>query len=241
VDLYAFGMAAMMLLWAQSLQVERVQTIEEKQGRQEAEKKDKDRLLREAAERAVTDLKAILPGFEASKEGPITIAKFPSATQAGEKLFSETAMKGADEVLFARGAFDLSPDQEGRIASLGRVLNNCGYFVADERRKLIIRGEADLDPYRMERTGGRPSPPRNNHELSALRAATVSRLLAEEGGISKGVIEVVGLGEQGQSLERGSSEPLELFEQRRNAAYQEHRRVTLEIRIDLTPKDAIRP
>ncbi len=120
------------------------------------------------------------------------------------------------EVLFDAAKFDLSGEDRERIGQVAEVLREI--LKRDAHANLMIAGTADERPF------VRASPPRDNMELSALRATEVAKVLAERHLRER--VFVRGLGEVTEGCgsaedEEGSVDP-----------YRGCRRVTLELRHD---------
>lgn len=116
-------------------------------------------------------------------------------------------------VEFASGHYELSELDKEAVAKhaivLGEALSQKEYSGA----LVYLQGSADPNPY-----SGEPSvPPKNNSQLSALRAADVARVLQKASPELSKRMRVVGLGAQGKE---GDHE-----------RYHKYRTVTLEVRI----------
>ncbi|MBO3754998.1 MAG: OmpA family protein [Candidatus Brockarchaeota archaeon] len=122
------------------------------------------------------------------------------------------------DISFDRGQYDLSLEDQFLLRQFAPGLLE---VIKDKPVVFLINGRADPLPYRY--TPQRP--PRDNIELSALRAATVAKLMEESAeGISKW-LQVVGLGETGKLVTAADSE-------RAEEIYRQYRRVSFIIRVN---------
>jgi chemotaxis protein MotB len=127
-------------------------------------------------------------------------------------------------VLFERAKHDLTESYSADIKELSSALAKVLADYPDA--EIEVRGTADPDPYR-----GRGEI-RDNVDLSAMRAATVAKLLNQRDPGSVSTIGdnfmIVGLGEVGEVIE----DPQEKLK-----VYQRYRRVRLKIRIPIMSMD----
>jgi len=126
---------------------------------------------------------------------------------------------GGHPVLFASGRYDLDEDAVNGVLALRNALARVlGSF---PQAQIEVSGTADPNPYRSS------GQIRDNVDLSAMRAATVAKLIKgkdESGQVISNPVVIVGLGEVGEFIE----DPL-----LRQQIYREYRRVTLKIRIPI--------
>jgi flagellar motor protein MotB len=161
VDMFAFGMVIMLVLWAaaskkpgpspEDLKREYMVTLRQRLN-------VKDRL----AEPVVSEL-------------------------AKETLDLRIENFSGREVSFSVGQYDLTDDDVKVVQEVAKALA----ARLHEEREVVVLVNGSADPTRLESS----APPRDNVELSALRAAGVSRILISS-GIDKCRVQVVGLGAQ---------------------------------------------
>lgn len=226
VDLFAFGMVLMGVLWAAASP--------------HAEPGDARTALEEARRR-VAELEAENAGLKSAVKGAEEALDRLARTRAQALLDRLRGALPASEVRFG----DLLPDSPefaieavgGRTptfdkakailhdddrALLARAAELLGpYVAADPALTLVIRGTADPRPLTS------PAHPRDNVELSALRAADTAKALGAGSNVmTMGKLSVVGLGEVGR-LEPWVADP--------DAAYAKYRtvRLSLLVRKDL--------
>lgn len=207
VDLFAFGMAIMVVLIVLSAQFK---TWQEQAA--EAKRSQLDNILA-----AIVNADASLRPYARKDEDMHAIQ------------IEEIA---GGPITFAKSAYALSDSDVIRLAHLAQTLERA--LAHDSVAIVSINGTADPD--RMER----PRPPRDNVELSALRAAEVARVFRDSAPILTGTkrVQIVGLGEIGSSAPMGTS--LEAKE----LAYSKFRTVRLEVRADanrLIPGGGVTP
>ena len=189
VDLFAFGMVAMLLLW--------VSAIPEPPKGPVLTPQERERLAQVKMLEEVRDVLSDRPVF--GKDGLI-VEENPPAIRVVR--FS------GQEIFFNRSEFVLS---EGDRRALAQAAVEIRVAIVNRPELIVVvNGTADPEPFRPRET-----PPRDNIELSALRAAVVSRILAAEGLERR--LQVVGLGTRGQA-EGKTSEQL-----------QEYRKVFIEL------------
>lgn len=188
VDLFAFGMIVMLLLW--------VQTLPEPPSGPMLPPEERERL--EQLELLGTVRDELPPSL---RDG--------SVLQGSPPALVVRQFEGK-EVFFDSAQYSLSDTDRLAVETAAREISR---QMAD-RQNLVVLVNGTADPMAL-----RPSntPPRDNLELSALRAAEVSRILVEAG--LTGRLQVVGLGEQGTAAGRTPEE------------LREFRRVFLELRL----------
>ncbi len=152
VDLFAFGMVVMLLLWVQSIPPPKPPTG----GGQPTDPFG-------GIDFKGNDIPVVHVGDK------LQIKKFPG------------------EIYFEQGHYDLKPSDAEALRNMALRLNRALLDRSDVR--VVVNGTADPVPLSSA------VPPRNNVELSALRAAEVSRTLLD-GGLDR-QLSIVGLGEQG--------------------------------------------
>lgn len=173
VDVFAFGMVIMLLLWARaSVPIEAEST---------APPPTVAELLEQEANRVTEDL---LAEFDNS----VTLERRGTTIEV-------TAYRNR-QVYFDTGRYDLAPADRAVVQELGAIVAR---NIADRPQFVVlVNGTADPTPLMSA------VPPRNNVELSALRAAGVSQILTQ-GGL-EGRVQVVGLGETGTNSGQSSAE-----------------------------------
>ncbi|BCS31405.1 hypothetical protein TBR22_A06060 [Luteitalea sp. TBR-22] len=201
VDLFAFGMVIMLVLWVAASKKSVRHQAEAAAARQAASEQDAQ-LQREV--KRVQELRRALTGQNAV------------IRDGGDQLSFEVSGFDGDEVYFEPAAYTLPQSDRSVIAALGAK-------VAEKLKEyqgfvVLVNGTADPVPLARE------LPPRNNVELSALRAAGVSELLLAS-GIEPCRLQVVGLGSKEVSAEGMTAQDLRRL-----------RRVYLTLRA--IPKDA---
>jgi len=129
----------------------------------------------------------------------------------------EIEIHGKPRITFETMQYELSPAEKQRLELLAPIL-------ADLRRQkqffITINGTAD--PRELDNA----APPRNNTELSALRAATVAALLENASPGLGRHLRVMGLGVKGQEKTLSAGEDPDRF-------YKEYRNVSLVLKIDV--------
>jgi outer membrane protein OmpA-like peptidoglycan-associated protein len=163
VDLFAFGMVVMLLLWVQALPEPPKPPPPMPDPRQ-------------------TGLENVRSGFS----GVVNPSDFVwDPTQFVLRLVRFRQR----EIFFVPGRFNLKAQDVESIKIVARELS--ARLKDYPQVVVVVNGTADPTPLSSVR------PPRDNVELSALRAAEVSRVLVQEGLQQK--LQVVGLGEQGDA------------------------------------------
>lgn len=220
VDLFAFGMAVMTLLWIMSLVAERSRGDQARKQVKDLTLSLQER-LNNRKQKALEMLKDI-PGLSVKDpESPDGILRLDIVAHDG--ILLQATVPSQDKVTFVTQKYDLEVGKADRIVAVARAMKSRGFF-NDPARILVVEGEADPRPFLT--THG---VPRDNVDLSALRAATVSKLLLQA-EIPANQIEVVGLGARSQQSARRVGETLEEYERR----LEEFRRVRLSLRFDLS-------
>ena len=130
----------------------------------------------------------------------------------------EIRIQGKPPISFGTARYELSEDDRQRLTQLGPTLYQT---LGDQPFYILINGTAD--PREMRDSG---VPPRDNIQLSALRAATVADLLEKAApGLGK-QLRIVGLGVKGQEVTlKPGDDPEEL--------YRPYRTVDLVVKVDV--------
>ncbi len=236
VDIFAFTMVLMVLLSTQALK-----GTNQEVNRLQAELEDCEKRV-SAMRTEIASYEKTLEALEISREERLTLEERLQAQ--GKRLINELAASLTSElgklgvfheinpdaleikiekfmdrdISFDRGQYDLSLEDEAILQQFAPTLLK---VIKDRPVVILINGRADPLPYRY--TPQRP--PRDNIELSALRAATVAKLMeASARGISKW-IQVVGLGETGELV-------LGTDPERAEEIYRQYRRVSFTIRVN---------
>jgi outer membrane protein OmpA-like peptidoglycan-associated protein len=185
VDVFAFSFVVVLLLYAVTLRkVERsrreANKIRSERDRLKIELNDCKKGVPSEAIRIIAEVKAMLP------EGP----------QSGNgATYRIDTFEDGREILFRPMKYDLAPRDS---AMLGRVARRLAP-IANRHTDLEIWINGTADPNSFVSA----VPPRNNVELSALRASGVSKIL-REAGLRRNVY-VKGLGEVDASTTAGKS------------------------------------
>ena len=190
VDLFAFGMVIILLLWAQA--ASRTPSAGTETGPASGESRIKERL---------TEISGVLRAQLGGKVKDVSYAEDPQRVDIRTHI--RFVQKGTS-----------SPDQQEEVRSVCRTV--IGFVAENDDTLLVISGKADPRPFRKE------DPPRDNIELSALRAAEVSRIVFNSAATDKlqERISVRGLGDRGQPLV-GAVSPAWL-EQLRTVTFEVH-------------------
>ncbi|MBW1987883.1 MAG: hypothetical protein JRI50_11845 [Deltaproteobacteria bacterium] len=130
----------------------------------------------------------------------------------------EITITGKSPIYFGTARYDLSKDDQERLVRLAHDLYE---LLQGEPYYILINGTAD--PRELRNWG---VPPRDNTELSALRAATVAGLLEKSAPGLGRYLRVVGLGVKGEKV------PLTLNENP-DEVYRKYRTVELVIKVDM--------
>lgn len=137
------------------------------------EKLEQERMARLLSDEEVEDsLRKLQQSLDAEvKSGQIAIEQLPGRLQ----------VRATNEVLFDSGSAELKPEGRSVIAKVAKSIKG----VPD--REVRVEGHTDDVPVRSSKFS-------SNWDLSAARAATVAKVLAE-GGVSPKLLAVVGYGE----------------------------------------------
>jgi flagellar motor protein MotB len=129
----------------------------------------------------------------------------------------EIEIQGKPRITFATNRYELSPSDIQRLQALAPIL-----YELRQKKKFFITINGTADPRELNRT----APPRDNTELSALRAATVAALLEKSAPGLGQYLRVTGLGVKGQkhALALGADP---------DTAYRQYRSVNLVLKIDV--------
>ena len=211
VDFFSLGMVIMLVLfvvmavgWSREHR-----EYQEAVARYEKEKEDLAAKLQQGkiwAEQVRRELREI--EAELVKEGALVRSDITVATEGPPRLAIRT-FRG-QQVQFDVLRYDLQPSDRERLEAAARSLADVTRSHGNSRlaRYVIeIWGEADPRPLPSSSV-----PPRNNRELSALRAARVASILVD-GGIKKDQLRILGLGANAPESE-GKLRPGETDEER---------------------------
>jgi len=196
VDLFAFGMVTMLLLW--------VSAIPEPPKDPELTPQERER---RAQVEILEGIGKVLKDKPVFGQDALIVEQNPPAIRvvrfSGQEIFFDSAefvLSDADRKAIGQAAVEIRV----AIASRPELI-------------VVVNGTADPEPFRP-----RPTPPRDNIELSALRAAEVSRILAAEGLEKR--LQVVGLGTRGEA------------EGKTREQLREYRKVFIELRTKGAPR-----
>ncbi len=128
----------------------------------------------------------------------------------------EIEIQGNPKITFETMKYDLNPGDQNLLEQLAPILQNL-----QQSNKFFITISGTADPREFERE----LPPRNNSELSALRAATVGRVLEDAAPGLGQHLRILGLGSKGVT----KTNPFENL----NTAYRQYRTVSLVLKIDV--------
>jgi chemotaxis protein MotB len=161
-----------------SLDAERVALVKEVEAQRAGVGELREKLEQERMARLLSDeevagsLKKLQESLDAEvKSGQILIEQLPGRLQ----------VRATNEVLFDSGSAELKPEGRNVIAKVARSIK------AVPDREVRVEGHTDDVPVRSPKFT-------SNWDLSAARAATVAKVLAE-GGVSPKLLAVVGYGE----------------------------------------------
>ena len=129
----------------------------------------------------------------------------------------EIEIHGKPRITFATLKYDLSPADGQRLERLAPILLDLR-----QKKQFFITINGTADPRELHDA----APPRNNTELSALRAATVAAMLENASSGLGRYLRVMGLGVKGQEKNLGPEDDPDSF-------YQEYRTVSLVLKIDV--------
>lgn len=201
VDLFAFGMVVMLILGMTAIGLLRGQrSAGDDLKRLESLRVDEVDAIR-------TDLRNLLGG-----EWTTSSEEDSARDHIVINLFD------GRQIAFASARADLDPDDATRLGSFARGPLD-SILVSHRAARIVINGTADWQQLAS------PVHPRDNTELSALRAASVAKILREASPDLQSRLTVAGLGEIGEKPE--PSLPDSVVKQ----MLQPYRSVSLEIRI----------
>ncbi len=129
----------------------------------------------------------------------------------------EIEIQGRPRITFATMSYDLAGVDQERLRRMAPILAELR-----QQKKFFVAINGTADPRELHQG----APPRNNTELSALRAATVARVLEEAAPGLGRYLRVVGLGVKGPKQSPGAQDNAD-------AAYREYRSVNLVVKMDL--------
>ena len=128
----------------------------------------------------------------------------------------EIEIQGNPKITFETMKYDLNPGDQNLLEKLAPILQNL-----QQSNKFFITINGTADPREFDRD----FPPRNNSELSALRAATVGTVLEDAAPGLAQHLRIQGLGSKGAARTRISDNL--------NTAYRQYRTVSLVLKIDV--------
>jgi flagellar motor protein MotB len=129
----------------------------------------------------------------------------------------EIILQGKPRVTFKTMKYELSPDDKQRLLGLAPIL-----YELRQKKKFFITINGTADPRELQNT----APPRDNTELSALRAATVAAMLEKSAPGLGHYLRVTGLGVKGKERPLAPGENADKI-------YRQYRTVNLVIKIDV--------
>jgi flagellar motor protein MotB len=129
----------------------------------------------------------------------------------------EIEIQGKPRLTFATNQYGLSPDDQQRLQVLAPIL-----YELRQKKPFFITINGTADPRELQNV----APPRNNTELSALRAAAVAALLEKAAPGLGQYLRVTGLGVKGQKRALAPGENPDM-------AYRQYRSVNLVLKIDV--------
>lgn len=221
VDVFAFTLVFVMLLWFGTDLRQKIADLQKEkaaleQQMQEARKKigQLEEQLANLAELMELGRKRLQSLFEQLQ--PVVDNHIFALEQKLDLL--EIRIQGRPQISFGTARYELSEDDRQRLTQLVPILNEA---LRDQPFYILINGTAD--PREMRDSG---FPPRDNIQLSALRAATVAALLERAApGLGK-QLRIVGLGVKGQEVAlHPGADPEEL--------YRPYRTVDLVVKVDV--------
>jgi flagellar motor protein MotB len=133
------------------------------------------------------------------------------------KLDKEIQIQGKPQVTFETMKYELSPDDIQRLQMLAPIL-----YELRQKKNFFITINGTADPRELQNA----APPKNNTELSALRAAAVADLLEKAAPGLGRHLRVTGLGVKGQERTLAAGENPETI-------YRQYRSVNLVLKIDV--------
>ena len=128
----------------------------------------------------------------------------------------EIEIQGSPKITFETMQYDLSANDQNLLERLAGILNTLR-----QSKKFFITANGTADPREFERD----LPPRNNAELSALRAATVGSVLEDAAPGLGQHLRILGLGSKGAAQTAAPDDP--------DTAYRQFRTVSLVLKIDI--------
>jgi len=129
----------------------------------------------------------------------------------------EIEIRGKPRVTFDTTKYELSQYDKDRLKMLAPIL-----YGLRQKKKFVITINGTADPRELQNA----APPRNNSELSALRAATVADMLEKSAPGLGHYLRVTGLGVKGQKRTLAPGENPDM-------AYRQYRSVNLVLKIDV--------
>jgi flagellar motor protein MotB len=129
----------------------------------------------------------------------------------------EIEIQGDPKITFETMKFDLDSSDQNLLERLAPLL-----YSLRHSNKFFITINGTADPREFDRD----QPPRNNSELSALRAATVATVLEDAAPGLGQHVRILGLGSKGLAKTARSTDNL-------NTAYRQYRTVSLVLKIDV--------
>jgi flagellar motor protein MotB len=129
----------------------------------------------------------------------------------------EITLQGKPQVTFKTMEYQLSPNDKHRLEVLAPIL-----YDLRQKKKFFITINGTADPRELKNA----APPRNNTELSALRAAAVAAVLLKSAPGLGHYLRVTGLGVKGKERTLAPGENPEKI-------YQKYRTVNLVLKIDV--------
>ena len=129
----------------------------------------------------------------------------------------EIELQGKPGVTFKTMEYELSPDDKHRLEVLAPIL-----YELRQKKKFFITINGTADPRELKNA----APPRNNTELSALRAATVAAMLEKSAPGLGHYLRVTGLGVKGKKRTLAPGE-------NPDKVYRQYRTVNLVLKIDV--------
>lgn len=205
VDMFAFGMLLMMLLW--------LGATAQGEGEGEGPERTDAEILRCVAKNRLKALRTELSSRIEDEAFVLGAVRPENSREPDNPAFQLDSA----ELRFEKGAHDLDAGGVRAIENFVVALSAARSSDAErfDPAYVVLRGSADPDPYR-ERP---PHPPQDNVELSALRASTVAKIIQRKSKTVSEDLRVLGLGSQGDPSKK--------------AEYGKHRRVSLEVRMRL--------
>jgi flagellar motor protein MotB len=129
----------------------------------------------------------------------------------------EIEIQGKPRLTFATNRYELSPYDKQRLDALAPIL-----YELRQKKKFFITINGTADPRELHNI----NPPRNNTELSALRAAAVAALMVKAAPGLGQYLRVTGLGVKGHTRKLAPGENPDM-------AYRQYRTVNLVLKIDV--------